>query len=61
MTRQEKKFANEYVLLFFSGSAVSVEMNIAAARYAGYALSPDIRAADTAAKALLAKRILPTK
>lgn len=56
MTKQEKKFADEYVLLFFAASAVSVETATAAADYAGYALPADIRDAETAAKALLAKK-----
>lgn len=55
MTNQEKKFANEYVMLFFHAPTTTLETAVSAAKYAGYDLSEDCNAAEATAKGLLTK------
>lgn len=55
MTTQEKKFADEYVMLFFHRPASTVDMAVDAARYADYEVPDDSNKAWQFGKSLLAK------
>jgi len=56
MTDQEKKFADEYVMLFFHSSTSTLKMMVNAARYAGYELSADCIKAELFSRDLLERK-----
>jgi hypothetical protein len=55
LTEQEKKFADEYVFLYFHTTATYSGMAVNAASYAGYNIPVDVCQADSLGKSLLAK------
>ena len=55
MTEQEKKFADEYVLMYFHSPNTYSEMAIEAAITSGYSVPKDVRSADDLGKTLLEK------
>lgn len=55
LSKQEKKFADEYVFRFFHAPAVTVEMRLESAKYAGYAISGNHAKDDAIVNSLLEK------
>lgn len=55
LTKQEQKFADDYVFLYFHAGAVTSGIAVEAARYAGYDIPDDVSKADAIAKTLLHK------
>ncbi len=56
MTDQEKKFADEYVMLFFHRPASTLDMMVDAAKYSGYELSADCIKAQLFSRDLLKRK-----